>query len=96
MSWAREAACKGMDTGLFFPVGVTGPAEDQAAQAKAVCGACAVRPDCLEFALETGSEGIWVGTDEDERRNLRRAPSASTCPASSRSRSHDSSWRNHE
>jgi WhiB family transcriptional regulator, redox-sensing transcriptional regulator len=43
------------------------------ADAKAICRGCFVRPECLEYALETGiEEGIWGGTTERERRLLRR------------------------
>jgi len=72
--WRAQAACRDVDPDLFFPVGVTGPAEIQIAQAKAVCGACQVREECLEFAVDTNQEyGVWGGTSEEERRAIRRA-----------------------
>jgi WhiB family redox-sensing transcriptional regulator len=59
---------------LFFPVGVTGPAVAHIAAAKAVCEACPVRLECLEFAISTNQEyGVWGGASEEERRVLRRA-----------------------
>lgn len=73
-SWRVGAACADVDPELFFPVGVTGPAVDQIAEAKAVCAGCSVQTTCLEFAITTNQEyGVWGGTSEEERRVLRRA-----------------------
>jgi WhiB family redox-sensing transcriptional regulator len=70
-SWRLRAACRGADPELFFPVGTTGPAVAQVADAKAVCHGCEVRSDCLRWALESGREsGVWGGTSERERRAL--------------------------
>lgn len=75
--WRLEAACRHTDPELFFPIGSTGPALDQIAEAKRVCEACPVRNQCLEFALSTSQDaGIWGGTTEDERRAIRRARAA--------------------
>ncbi|HVM67315.1 MAG TPA: WhiB family transcriptional regulator [Acidimicrobiales bacterium] len=72
--WRANAACAEVDSDLFFPVGVTGPAIPQIAAAKAVCARCGVRSECLEFAIVTNQEyGVWGGTSEEERRALRRA-----------------------
>ena len=72
--WRDEAACRQLDTELFFPVGHTGPAEEQIATAKRVCGECPVQARCLEFAVTTNQEfGVWGGRDEEERRQLRRS-----------------------
>ena len=70
--WRDEAACRGSDPELFFPVGNTGPALRQIGQAKQVCARCLVRTPCLEWALDSGQQaGVWGGTSEDERRLLR-------------------------
>ncbi|GAA4792226.1 WhiB family transcriptional regulator [Streptomyces ziwulingensis] len=72
-NWREHAACREEDPDLFFPIGTTGPALLQTRQAKAVCGRCPVREQCLEWALDTGqSLGVWGGTDENERRSLKR------------------------
>jgi WhiB family redox-sensing transcriptional regulator len=72
--WREGAACRTTDPGLFFPIGTTGPALEQIAAAKAVCFDCSVRDDCLTFALSTNQDsGIWGGTSEEERRQIRRA-----------------------
>lgn len=71
--WRADAACRGEDPELFFPVGSTGPAAAQVDGAKQICAQCPVREACLEFALRTGQNyGIWGGLTEDERRKLRR------------------------
>ena len=73
-AWRAHAACAEVESDLFFPVGVTGPAIPQIAKAKAVCAGCEVRAQCLEFAIATNQEyGVWGGTSEEERRVLRRA-----------------------
>jgi WhiB family redox-sensing transcriptional regulator len=71
--WRRTAACRDTDPDLFFPVGTTGPAIEQIANAKAVCRQCESQTACLEFAIATNQDsGIWGGTSEEERRQLRK------------------------
>ncbi|MEU4656930.1 WhiB family transcriptional regulator [Streptomyces sp. NPDC023723] len=71
--WREHAACRDEDPDLFFPIGTSGPALLQTEQAKAVCHRCPVRDQCLRWALDTGqSIGVWGGTDENERRALKR------------------------
>jgi WhiB family redox-sensing transcriptional regulator len=73
-SWRAHALCRDTDPDLFFPVGTTGHALVQIDRAKEVCGECPAQTDCLEFALETNQDsGIWGGTSEEERRNMRRS-----------------------
>lgn len=77
MSWIHEAACREESPELFFPVGSSGPALRQTAEAKAVCQGCSVRSDCLAWALESGQDaGVWGGLSEDERRALKRGSAA--------------------
>jgi WhiB family redox-sensing transcriptional regulator len=74
MDWRNDAACRDNDPDLFFPIGSTGPAVEQADEAKKVCMTCDVREQCLEFALASNQDaGIWGGLTEDERRTLKRA-----------------------
>lgn len=74
MDWRFDAACRRENPELFFPVGSDGPAQRQAAAAKAVCRRCPVREHCLAYALAEGEDtGVWGGTDEAERRALRHA-----------------------
>jgi len=66
--WWRSAACREADPELFFPVTGRGPGAGEIARAKAVCAACRVRRQCLQYALATRqAHGIWGGTTEDER-----------------------------
>src|SRR5260370_316939 len=51
-----------------------GGADAQITRAEAVCAGCAVRQECLDFAIQTNQEyGVWGGAAEDERRGMRRA-----------------------
>ncbi len=71
--WRAAAACREMDTELFFPRGETGAPLEQTLAAKEVCAGCAVRIACLEFAMKTRQEyGIFGGLTEQERRSLAR------------------------
>lgn len=73
IDWRHYAACQGEDPELFFPVGTSGPAIVQIAEAKAVCHRCPVASECLAWALEAGEDyGVWGGMDENERRGLKR------------------------
>jgi WhiB family redox-sensing transcriptional regulator len=76
-SWRALSTCRDTDPELFFPVGTTGQALLQIAKAKSVCCQCPVTTECLEFALETNQDtGIWGGTSEEERRQIRREAAA--------------------
>ena len=73
MDWRHRAACRDEDPELFFPVGNSGPALLQIAEAKTVCRRCPVVSGCLSWALESGQDaGVWGGMSEDERRGLKR------------------------
>jgi WhiB family transcriptional regulator, redox-sensing transcriptional regulator len=66
--WFALANCKGLDTNLFHPLRGASTKEP-----KAVCAACVVRSECLEYALAHGiTAGCWGGTSERERRRIRR------------------------
>lgn len=76
MTWREDAVCRTVDPDLFFPdqviKGVTHP-KVQAREAKAICAQCPVRQECLsEALLRPEPFGIWGGTTEQERVNLRR------------------------
>jgi len=81
-NWQKRAACRNEDPELFFPIGATGPALAQAEQAKAVCRRCPVMETCLQWVMQQGhQDGIWGGTSEQERQNLRRARSRAKAKA---------------
>ena len=72
--WRIRAACRGPRTEVFYPP-VTGERRDEKLlrehMAKAICDLCAVRGQCLKFALQRGeAHGIWGGTSGAERRVL--------------------------
>ena len=78
LDWRQQAACRLMPAEMFFPVGTSGMAIEEATAAKAVCGQCEVTEPCLTFALDSRQEfGVWGGKDEEERREMvRRAKAA--------------------
>ena len=49
-SWTEDANCKGADADIFFP-----ERGASTRKAKAICRACSVQSECLEFAIETVS-----------------------------------------
>jgi WhiB family redox-sensing transcriptional regulator len=66
--WRDRAACKG-ETEAFFSRSYR-----SLARARALCGECPVREECLDMALaDPGLEGLWGGTIEAERRKLRKS-----------------------
>jgi WhiB family redox-sensing transcriptional regulator len=42
-------------------------------EAKKICSECPYRVDCLIFALKNNEPGIWGGTTEYERINIKRS-----------------------
>jgi WhiB family redox-sensing transcriptional regulator len=63
-----EAACRDVDTDVFFPV-----SEKDADAAKAICATCPIAEACLEYALELRpSDGVWGGLTPIERHRLVR------------------------
>lgn len=71
--WRHEAACLGRNAELWFPIGQSNAARDQAATAVAWCARCPVREACLGYALDNHIvEGIWGGLDEAARASYKR------------------------
>lgn len=67
-TWRKHAACRGIDPEVFYPV-----TDEDAEEAKAICGACPVHQTCLEHALvHREREGVWGGATERERRRILR------------------------
>ena len=66
-TWMRDAKCRGIDPGEFFPSDGVG------VDARRVCDDCPVRPECLEYALTYRVDhGVWGGASERERRRILR------------------------
>lgn len=68
--WRSSAACKDLDVDIFFPLDES---EEASLEAKAICAACPVAEECLQYALATNqADGVWGGLDANERRRMRR------------------------
>lgn len=66
VSWRTRAACRGMDTNVFFPTDTR-----HAKTAQAICATCAVISECREFAIRHGCDhGVWGGLTERDRARL--------------------------
>jgi WhiB family transcriptional regulator, redox-sensing transcriptional regulator len=67
--WMALGRCREHDPATFFPndgVGVQ--------SAQRICGECAVRTSCLEYALANRIDhGVWGGASERERRRILRS-----------------------
>ena len=70
MTWQTRAACNSpaVNPDWFFP---TDPGK-AGNKAKAICGTCPVRNECLALALAEPVRGIWGGTSEAQRVTIRR------------------------
>lgn len=66
LDWMDDAQCARVDTELFYP-----DHGQNATDAKAVCGRCYVREECLTYAnAARETHGVWGGLTERERRNV--------------------------
>jgi WhiB family redox-sensing transcriptional regulator len=67
--WWRLAACRGMDTDLFFP-----ERGDSTTEVRNTCSGCSTRAECLAYAFNNGEKtGVWGGLSERKRRAIRRS-----------------------
>ncbi|MGH3500810.1 MAG: WhiB family transcriptional regulator [Nocardioidaceae bacterium] len=65
-AWTEHALCAQIGSAPFF-VDKGGSAKT----AKAICGRCTVRAECLEYALANEEQyGIWGGTSYKQRLRL--------------------------
>jgi WhiB family transcriptional regulator, redox-sensing transcriptional regulator len=65
--WIHRAACKGMDTNIFFPDrGENAKVE----LAKQTCASCPVQQECREYG-EMERYGFWGGTSTRTRSKAR-------------------------
>lgn len=68
-SWRNQAACKGQDTSLFFPI-----RGEDFRPAVAICNTCSVSNECLEEALSIDrhfDHGIYGGMSGRQRQRIR-------------------------
>lgn len=66
--WMTSAKCLDADVDCFY-------LQARFPEARALCAACPVRRECLEFALQrlpTQDYGLWGGTTASERARVRR------------------------
>ena len=70
--WTKRALCAGHPgRGWWFPADYR---DAEANKAIAVCRACPVAGECLDYSIATGqSEGVWGGTIPSERLRMARA-----------------------
>lgn len=77
ISWREQGACKDIYPGVFYPydpeTDLPMENEETSAEAKSICGRCAVRLECLETAVANRETiGIWGGLTTKERREYAR------------------------
>ena len=60
-SWQAEAACRGMETVIFYP-----ERGALATKAKAVCAVCPVSAECTDAGL-MDNHGVWGGMAQRDR-----------------------------
>lgn len=66
--WMTWSNCRFTDPEVFFP-----EKGGSTAEAKKICGRCAVEAECLEWALSHDELfGVWGGTSERMRIKLRK------------------------
>lgn len=62
--WYDRAACRGVGLRVFFTTLKAG---------REICASCPVKSECLAVAIaDPDLQGLWGGTDERERKALRR------------------------
>ncbi len=66
--WWDVGACRGLDSGIFYP-----DDDVEAQAAKSVCETCVVKQTCLDHALSFREKaGVWGGATERDRRRIIR------------------------
>jgi WhiB family redox-sensing transcriptional regulator len=76
-SWRLRAACRQVDSAVFFPPDGERPPQRDAREtrAKAICASCPVLRQCAAYAIRYGERyGVWGGLSEREREALALRP----------------------
>jgi WhiB family redox-sensing transcriptional regulator len=76
-SWRLRAACRHVESAVFFPPDGERPPQRDAREtrAKAICGGCPVIRQCAAYAIQYGERyGVWGGLSERERAALAPGP----------------------
>lgn len=71
--WYHRAACKGMDTEIFYPVSIK---REHAQEALEICATCPVRAECLADAVESADAWAVLGGTTATERGARRRSTA--------------------
>lgn len=67
--WKDDAACRGMDTNLFFPDEDNPTDYRKFVTARKVCASCPVSTECLDYAITLNIEiGMFGGMSRKQRR----------------------------
>ena len=69
-SWATDANCTDTPLHWWFPE--TNGRNRTTRQALNLCRTCTVATDCLRWAVFNNETGIWGGTNDKQRRDIRR------------------------
>jgi WhiB family transcriptional regulator, redox-sensing transcriptional regulator len=84
-SWRLHAACRGVDTAVFYGPDDERPTRKRVREqrAKAICSTCPVLVPCRQHALVHREwYGVWGGLGERERQAIRQGmehPRAAMC-----------------
>ncbi|HTL23617.1 MAG TPA: WhiB family transcriptional regulator [Mycobacteriales bacterium] len=74
--WRGDAECRRENAAVFFPpphFEMKPEKDEREDKARALCRACPVQRECLEYSLSVQEpHGIWGGLNELERRRLLR------------------------
>ncbi len=72
-AFTKQAACLGLDPGIFHPDDEERQFAVRVAEAKKICADCVVQVECLEYALKYGeTKGVWGGSSERDRRTIQK------------------------
>lgn len=67
LEWKRYGNCAGKQTNIWYPDNAAGLIAP-----RAICEDCPVTSECLDHALRHEKYGVWAGTSERQREELRR------------------------
>ena len=66
-TWMENANCKDIETNKFFVVPRTPEYRETINLIRQLCSECAVKDDCLDYALRHEPFGFWGGMTEAQR-----------------------------
>jgi WhiB family redox-sensing transcriptional regulator len=73
-AWQLKASCRGPQAEIFFPPAHAERKDEKLQRedrAKSICRTCAVRAECLDYAIRIHEpHGIWGGLNEMERKQM--------------------------